>query len=152
MTEDEDALIQAALTGQEDEPETNIHKREVKAYIGLAGIKAGPNPIPFTLVWEHFKRTMPEAHTGRKKFAAAFREFFTPSRNRRGMFYRLDPIALGLPLSYSVFTDKMFYKNAIKKSRKYGKEAKKDPIQEEEQKRFEEYLQAELRETKNTKK
>lgn len=153
MTSDDiNELIKAALNGKEAEPEINIHKREVKAYIGLAGIKEGLNPIPFTIVWQHFKKTMPRAHTGRRHFATAFRQFFQAHRTARGVYFKLDPIPLGLPLSYSYFSDKTFYKKAKGKPRKYAIKEEKSKQEAEEQEQYQKYLEAECRKAEDSEK
>jgi hypothetical protein len=152
MTEDLDALIKAALNGKEAEPETNIHKREVRAYIGLAGIKEGPNPIPFTVIWQHFKKTMPRAHTGRRFFATAFRQFFQIHRTSRGVYYKLDPAPFGLPLSYSYFSDMKFYKKAKGKPRKYAIKEETETKEAKEQVEYQEYLETCYRQAKDSKK
>ena len=158
MIEDEDELINAALYGEEEEPETNPYRREIRSFISMAGLKAGNNPIVFTSVWELFKHLFPESHLGKIKFKGVFEEFFPSKRIAVGAVYMLDPIAFNFPLSYSVYTDKRFYPNNKQGSRKYRDYGKSGKDNQEDQKKaeieagIEEHIQNAYRSSKNSKK
>jgi hypothetical protein len=124
MSDEIEALIQAALYGQEDTTPISAAQREVYSFIKGNGIVAGENPIAFTLIWELFQHQNPKSHTGRINFKRSFDKYFTGYRNAAGHYYRLDPVPLGLEPTYSHYTDKRFFKNAKGSSRRYGKKKK----------------------------
>jgi len=140
MTDDEE-LLKAALEGPEEEPETDGIRRDIKSYIRMVGLVEGLNPIPASLVYQHYCKTYPKGHLGPYVFDRYFREVFPKVRIAYGMIYYLDPIALGLPSNYSIYTDKKYYPKTTQKSRKHGKEAE-NPEETEEQESYIEFIKA----------
>lgn len=132
MTDDIDALMQAALYGPEDAGPESGADREVLSFIRMFNIKEAPNPIPFILIFEMFKKHNPKSHLGKQLFRNAFNKRFTPSRNARSHYYRLDPTPFGLPLSYSVYTDSRFFTRTTGRTKKYGPKAKKQKHDQEQ--------------------
>jgi hypothetical protein len=99
-------------------------EREVLSFIRMHGIKAAENPIPFTLIFEFYKTKHPKSHVGKRKFGEAFNKHFTPNRNGRGIFYKLDPVAFGREPTYSMYSDTRYYPAYTGRQGRYAKKAK----------------------------
>jgi hypothetical protein len=130
--DDIEALIQAALNGPDDPSELNAIDREVKTFIRMFQVKDAENPIPFTIVFELFKKHNPKSHVGKIKFRDSFNKHFKPHRNGRGIYYKLDPTSFGLEPTYSCYSDVRFYSQYKGKIGKYVKKAKQVDIKEQE--------------------
>lgn len=136
MTDDIQALIQAALSDQVETKKEGV-EREMYTFIRSLGIKEGAAPIPIRRVYAAYKKYKKKDFMSMKKFGGLFQTYFRYRKFKNYKYYYLTPEPLGLPTSYTIYTDRELFPKSrgipYEKARKRREEkAAKEQVDTEE--------------------
>lgn len=123
MMDDIEALIKLAQSEDTKQEAGNLLEKEVIRFIRIVGVKVGYNPVAMPRIYDAYRRFKTKDYLSKIQFSREFKKYFEWKLFSNIKYFYLDPVPLGLPETYTIYTDSKIVKNTTGKS--YGKANKR---------------------------